>query len=491
MTNLQLKETVSKPSNSDFYNQFFTSNNVTRLIGLFGQFISALTEFHFIYSALGGVYSPFMDINNLGPLLGGLIAIYIFEVIGVRIYLVRIIRQLVNRDFRGKERKVLFMFNMMFVVSLCGSNLLLSFLGQKYSFSEKTNVVVTDKTQPIEVEKNAQLATIKNQYNSYNKELTTNYNNEVAAVTARYDNDIKELKNSQYKFKDVAWKYNQYTLSIDKKLASKQTDLSDLKKQFNAELKASKQTYISEQNALTAQYNTRINDVSNSSKSNIEMWELVQKFTLPILIIFILLSWGAIIYNEIFLKGSGQNIEIKKVERRPLLITVLIAGIYDKIYQLFYYLVARILGTKKYHFGQITQNVVRYDINEIIKKPSDKNTLKVAASVDAHKQKSIRQIGFNTNRNDNQINNQNNVIKNVNNQLILSDLSNDNTKSDTNNEYRNTNIVEAKNTPNRICKNCGNGFTYKHHKQLYCSDKCRIEAWEKRTGRTMKKKAKK
>ena len=42
----------------------------------------------------------------------------------------------------------------------------------------------------------------------------------------------------------------------------------------------------------------------------------------------------------------------KEVEKRPLLITVFIVGIYEKIYQMFYYLTARIVGTNKYKFGQ-------------------------------------------------------------------------------------------------------------------------------------------
>jgi hypothetical protein len=42
----------------------------------------------------------------------------------------------------------------------------------------------------------------------------------------------------------------------------------------------------------------------------------------------------------------------------------------------------------------------------------------------------------------------------------------------------------------RYCKNCGKPFIPRHHKQLYCSDKCRIEFWEKRTGKRLKFKSK-
>ena len=41
------------------------------------------------------------------------------------------------------------------------------------------------------------------------------------------------------------------------------------------------------------------------------------------------------------------------------------------------------------------------------------------------------------------------------------------------------------------CVNCGTEFVYQNARAKYCSDKCRKEAWEKRTGKTMKNKPKK
>lgn len=37
----------------------------------------------------------------------------------------------------------------------------------------------------------------------------------------------------------------------------------------------------------------------------------------------------------------------------------------------------------------------------------------------------------------------------------------------------------------RTCANCQSTYIYKHHKQKYCTEKCRIEAWEKRTGKSL------
>jgi hypothetical protein len=40
----------------------------------------------------------------------------------------------------------------------------------------------------------------------------------------------------------------------------------------------------------------------------------------------------------------------------------------------------------------------------------------------------------------------------------------------------------------RICKHCNSKFTFKHWNATYCSEKCKIEAWELRTGRKFTKK---
>jgi hypothetical protein len=484
MSNLRLKEVANEATNKDFYNSFFTASKVTFLIGLFGQLISALTEFHFIFSATGGAYQPTFTLSNILPFLAALIGIYIFEIVGVRIYLVRIIRQIVNLDFSGSERKVLFGFNLIFVVALCGANLVTSWLGQKYSFASKTNVTTTDKTYKLSNEKGNKVQSINNHFDGLKSDLISNYDNAKNSIINTFDTDIKLLKNSQNKFKDLDWKYNEYTLKIDKKGEAKTSDLSNLLSTLNIDKERLRSDRTTQINSVAANFDNRINDVSKTENSNLDLWLLVQKYTLPILVIFILLSWVAIIYNEIFLKGAGQTIEIKEVAKKPLLIIIFALGIYEKIYQVFYWLVARIIGSKKYQFGEIQQDVVKYQIKQ--KQPTE-NPINVAAQV--------RQIGYNRN-------NQNNIEQPKNEQptnnfsgLKMNDLSNDKTMNYTNNDNSITKVVRVEKIDlkgnERSCKNCNEKYIYKHHKQMYCTDKCRIENWEKRTGKRLKKKSKK
>lgn len=57
------------------------------------------------------------------------------------------------------------------------------------------------------------------------------------------------------------------------------------------------------------------------------------------------------------------------------------------------------------------------------------------------------------------------------------------------NESRTTKIVNdaANKGKDRTCEHCGKPYIYGHHKQKYCSDHCRVAAWEQRTGAKLNK----
>ena len=52
-------------------------------------------------------------------------------------------------------------------------------------------------------------------------------------------------------------------------------------------------------------------------------------------------------------------------------------------------------------------------------------------------------------------------------------------------ENRQTKIVTAGNLRN--CEHCGTGYEYRHSKQKYCCDDCRISAWQNKTGKEIKR----
>ena len=57
--------------------------------------------------------------------------------------------------------------------------------------------------------------------------------------------------------------------------------------------------------------------------------------------------------------------------------------------------------------------------------------------------------------------------------------------------YNDTLDDTPSNQNQRICAHCNSTYTYKHHKQKYCTDDCRKRAWEERTGKQLKLKKRK
>jgi hypothetical protein len=54
-------------------------------------------------------------------------------------------------------------------------------------------------------------------------------------------------------------------------------------------------------------------------------------------------------------------------------------------------------------------------------------------------------------------------------------------------DYRLTKNVQPGNT--RSCEHCGKGYEYRHTKQKYCCDACRIESWQNRTGKEIRRRS--
>lgn len=478
------KEQLSSATNTDFFNLFFKSQNVTKLIGFFGQLVSAATEFHFVFAGSGGVYDPIWQFSNILPGVFGLLVVYVLEFIGVRVYLVRIVRQIANKQFKIRESFILFVFNLFFVGALCAANLLFSFIGQKSTFATKTNVTVTDKTHQLELKKSAKIEGVAKRYGQKLKELKNTYQNDLSDLKKTYDYDIKELKNSRYTHREDRTKYDGYTAKIDKKISDKTHDLNDLKQNYNDDKKQLQQARESEILTISEGFNKRINDISKVEKSNVDLWLMVQKYTLPILILFILISWISIIYVEVFYKGSGQKIEVKEVSTRPFLLWILVCGLYDKFYHWFYGAVARLVGLDKYRYSDIRKNEINIDPSDLL------NKNRIAAKTKTNNDTMIRQIGFGRNKSNQKQNSPTNDPTNIMNFTGLNSFDGSPYGERLNGERITVNVGELKDNE-RICKNCSNIFTYKHWNARYCSDDCRIKNWEKRTGKRLNKKTKK
>jgi hypothetical protein len=174
---------------------------------------------------------------------------------------------------------------------------------------------------------------------------------------------------------------------------------------------------------------------------------------------------------------------VKEVSNRPLLLWVFAVGMYDKFYHWLYGKVVNKIGLDKYRYTEIRNNELEIKPQQLL------NPTNVAATTGQPKT-TVRQIGFGVQGKQNKTNdsNQNNIQNATNLFSAISGGSPSN--GERINGERITVNVEALNDNQKPCKNCGKTFTYKHWNARYCSDKCRIENWEQRTGKTFNKKSK-
>jgi hypothetical protein len=473
------KEVLSKPTNQDFFNLFFKSQSVTYLIGIFGQIISGFTEFYFVFTATKGSL-PIFQIANVPSLLLASLAVYIFEVIGVRVFLVKIIRQIVSKKFGDWTDWVLFAFNLLFCLALCGTNLWFSLLGQTASFHSSTNVRVTDQTFHLDSAKMVKVEAIKSKCSLKYTLIRQDYLAQEKGKVLLFDQAIVELKNNRWAVRENKRKYNAYTNKIDEQLTSKNNELLTLasnREKALTRLDIEKEREIEQ---IRQSFDKRIGDIENVANADVDLWAMVQQYTRPILVVFILLSWIAIIYQEIFFKGSGQNVEVKEVSFRPLLLWVLVVGWYDKFYHWFYGKVVNNVGLDKYRYSAIRTNEVSYNALEAVKEKSPNEVRpKIAA---------VRQIGFSKNSEAQKPNIQN--LKADTTMTVATVNIGDDTigvKTNQGVQYINTNDDRTTVTVDnslRNCKHCNQPFTFKHWNKRYCSDACRISNWEARTGKT-------
>lgn len=72
-------------------------------------------------------------------------------------------------------------------------------------------------------------------------------------------------------------------------------------------------------------------------------------------------------------------------------------------------------------------------------------------------------------------------------QSIKGFVSSANLNDNSNNDNSNNDNNKGLNSGLKTCLCCGVSFTPNHHKQVYCSDTCRLQAWSNRTGKMIKK----
>lgn len=375
--NISTIETLAEAKDKDFYTKFFTAANITKWVGLTGQALSGLTEFIFFFLAVGGKYPVFQQVNVL-PILTGLFMVFVFEYLGIRVYLVRIVRQVVNKDFKKEikapgptatdevikkvspQKIALFVLNIIFCGSILFANFYTSITGQGVTFIDlKSNVDNSDTLTKIDNQLLAEIDTLTARTARNNRKLSKQAENDKKTIEASYKPVIKSLNAAKWTTKDR----NKQDAVNDEIRATNQSKLNELKTitdTLNARTAAN--MALLNEAIKTAKSNATIKKdaVKNKEGSTLDIYAMFDNFSLLFLIVFMTLGILAIIYREIYISGSQQKVELTEVKKRPVLIFALLFGLYMKAYHIFYWLVVKIVGSKAFNYSKIMQTKEDY-----------------------------------------------------------------------------------------------------------------------------------
>ena len=348
------KEVLGDAKDTKFFTNFFTSNKVTFVIGLVGQILSGITEFIFIFRACGGEL-PFIQRSNFLAILSGLFAVYLFEYLGVRIYLIRIVRQLIEWDFNTPQKVTLFVLNTIFCLSILGANFGTSIVGQSTTFAGVKNIDNSDTIVKIEELLLSEIDTIKLKCQVLNDTLKAQSIRDKNDIDVSFALVIKDLNRSKWSTKDKV----------------KQDNINDEIRETNALLLSSKKAIADTLSSQVFANNKLMNEsiktakskakvkkdaIGKSENSQLDILAMIERYSLILLIAFMVLAILAIVYREVYINGSKQDVELRQVKERPVLVVALLYGLYMKFYHLCYKLVVKIVGSKAFDYSKIMQS---------------------------------------------------------------------------------------------------------------------------------------
>jgi len=381
-TNTKPKEVLKNPSDKKFFGLHFTGDLNTKYLGIAGQVLSAITEFIAIAN-LVGYSSPFFQSSNILALTIGAIAVYVFEILGVRVYLVSVVRVIANwkeKDEDGNtikkktEAKVLFALNLLLLLCIMFLNMKSSMMGESSIFFEKKNESKHNEVFALNEERNAKILAIESEHSGKITENLTAYENSKSEVLNAYNFDVKTEKErnktavkslEKSKWNSKAKEY--FDKLINTENQTNGTNLQALKTSKEDELQRLDSKYKIDDSGkhsiitqINQSYDHKIQSIETKTQKANNFWAFVDGGAMFLLIIFIVISWVAIIYDEIFKSGSEMEIHIEEINVNPSLVELLFERLNHWAYHLGFLIITGIMGTKKYNYDDPRESTEKY-----------------------------------------------------------------------------------------------------------------------------------
>jgi hypothetical protein len=379
--NIKPKEVLKNPQDKNFFNLHFMADWNTKRLGIAGQILSGITEFIGIVK-LSNFSFPLWQWSNIIPILTGLFAVYVFEWLGVRVFLVQTVKILTERknaknDIEGTEAETtetatpkkwentaLLRFNIFFLVVILLANAGVSLVGQQGILFEKKHATADDEIFKLEEEKAAKIEKLENKIiansagataakQAAKQAIKDQYNLDVAAEQKRIKQELADIEKGQKNSKATQY-FDKLKLEAN---ARSSKILADLKQHRDADLKEADKANNYDETALRKQienieksYHKMIAHKDRKAGQTAGFYKMLDGAMFWLLIGFMLLSWLAIMYDEIYKSGSQMEIEIKEVEANPSLSMLFWDRLNFWFYHIGYRLITGILGTKNYKY---------------------------------------------------------------------------------------------------------------------------------------------
>ena len=473
-----MKINYSLPKNDDFFSRYATLIPTLSKLGVISQLVSGLTEIGIIYSIILSRLYHFDPLKaEIIAIIGAIIGTAFLE-IGLRKFTPYSIKAFLYKRFKGLDLAMT-IFIVLVCIGLFSASGTLSFKGSKDLVVIASPTPILETTNEIDnnySERKAELKTIFSTdslviANGYSKQMTTE-NNRFNSLVDKEKSDLNRLIRKEERT-GLSYRTRKETIrgNIASLEAGRNTEISRLQALQSKELRA---LTVNRRSDIKAIEQVHQNDRAKIEGNNIATLTRAETntayygnglawFTIACLCVFLF----SIIIEEIHKKGSGiEQIALPNQ----------------------YYFSQSVLAD----FTNMVSEKVNYKVRNRIKQwanstPPPPLPLAPPSLYDlsnANQQKVLFTLE--------ETNNQYYVLKNrlmdIDQQPEIKrrigfNVDNDDIRK----SYNDTN------TPNkeRACLNCSTTYIYKHHKQKYCTDDCRINAWEKRTGKELKLKKKK
>jgi len=485
-----MKIQFSLPTDDQFFNRYATLTPTLSKLGILAQIISALTEVGIFYSL---IYSRIIAISpnhaNTMSIIGAIIGTAFLE-IGLRKFTPYSVKAFIHKRFKGLDLAMT-IFILLVTIGLFMLSGTLSFQGSKemVKIAKPTPELAT--TENLDSNYQKQKAEIQTAFsldsaiiaNGYLQQIV-NQNERHRALISQQDSKLKQYQRKEQR---TGFSYQTKKESIRGKIASleaeKAATIGEMEALQAIELKDLMTSKNSNKIALESRYLAKIEEVKanntliqkRSERTTLFYGNGLAWFTIICLFVFLF----AVVIEEIHKKGSGIH---------------------------------QVAIPNQYHFSEsvvaaflnMMDEKVNYILRAKIKQWAAKTPpppLPTAPPnlydlAKAKQQKIVFEVLDNGHKkyflsNENplleKVNQANGVYKNMANGEKVIFEEKPIKKELIRKSYNDKKAEESE----RICLHCSTAYVYRHHKQKYCSDDCRINAWQERTGKKLKKKKRK